>query len=698
MAPRGEKSQLKRGRGGVGDREEEASKKPRRSTRLSQSQKDPEPKASTTPISKKQQLPSPVTHQDSPSSSDAIKEGTASPEGGRPSQLQHRSPPQDGRFSSPPQDTQVFSQFVHPAAALSDEVKDEAEEGVWGYLLPLDQQFNNGKPLVLRRRNACPLPCGMENFGKFKGNRVSQDGRKDFAEEEEAYEDTKLAGIASGGYLIGRHPECDLIIEDPIVSNRHCLFYIENKGGDAVAILEDMSSNGTFVNEAIIGRNKRRELQDYDEITVLDKARFIFRYPKNRNTSGFLQKYTLLEKLGKGHFAEVFLCVEKATGQRYAVKVFSKQPGVEERSKTEGLQQEIAVLMGVSHPNLLCLKDTYDETNAVYLVLELAAEGELFNWIVMKQKLTEAETRKVFIQLFQGIKYLHDRGIVHRDIKPENILLTDKDLHVKVADFGLAKIIGEESFTTTLCGTPSYVAPEILEDSRHRRYTRAVDVWSLGVVLYICLCGFPPFSDELYSRENPYNLTQQIKAGRFDYPSPYWDSVGDPALDLIDRMLTVDVEKRYTIDDCLEHPWTTEKALNFNDSTDGLVGGIANLDFSKRKMARERTLLSALNDVKIARVIDVEPDKSPVRIYVKNPNSANSINRVNNSIATKANGEPKAKAGAPKAEETPAHNRKPDEFMGLGGKGDQELFGYDGGSIYSKDDLDKSTASITKGV
>lgn len=190
------------------------------------------------------------------------------------------------------------------------------------------------------------------------------------------------------------------------MSNRHCLLFTENKGGDTVAVIEDLSSNGTFVNESIIGRNKRRELKDQDEITILDRARFIFRYPKKKETSGFLQQYTLLEKLGKGHFAEVFLCVEKATGHRYAVKVFTKAPGVEERSKTEGLQQEIAVLMGVSHPNMLCLKDTFDEKQAVYLVLELAAEGELFNWIVMKSKLTEAETRKVFIQLFQGIKYL----------------------------------------------------------------------------------------------------------------------------------------------------------------------------------------------------------------------------------------------------------------------------------------------------
>lgn len=112
------------------------------------------------------------------------------------------------------------------------------------------------------------------------------------------------------------------------------------------------------------------------------------------------------EQLGKGHFASVYLCVEKNTGIRFAVKKFEKRAGPGEKSKVDGLQQEIAVLMGVSHPALLCLKDTFDEDDGVYLVLELAAEGELFNWIVMKQKLTEVEARKVFIQLFQGVKYL----------------------------------------------------------------------------------------------------------------------------------------------------------------------------------------------------------------------------------------------------------------------------------------------------
>lgn len=152
-------------------------------------------------------------------------------------------------------------------------------------------------------------------------------------------------------------------------------------------------------------------------------------------------------------------------------------------------------------------------------------------------------------------------------------------------------------------------------------------------------------------------------------------------------MLTVDVEKRYTIDDCLEHPWTTKKQLNPDDSTDGLVGGIAHLDFSKRKLARERTLLSSLNDVKVTRIIDVDPSKDPVKIYVKNPASSNVHNQVNKSMPeTNAEGTPVSIPGPPKKEETPSEARDPNEFMALGGKGDQELFGNEG-SIYPQQDV-----------
>lgn len=253
----------------------------------------------------------------------------------------------------------------------------------------------------------------------------------------------------------------------------------------------------------------------------------------------------------------------------------------------------------------------------------------------------------------------------------------DRELTVKLADFGLAKIIGEESFTTTLCGTPSYVAPEILEQGNRRRYTRAVDVWSLGVVLYICLCGFPPFSDELYSPDNPYTLSQQIKAGRFDYPSPYWDSVGDPALDLIDRMLTVDVEKRITIDECLEHPWTTDSHLSVTDSTDGLTGALADLDFSKRKPQRERTLLASVNDIRIERVVESQDASQPdVKVFDKNrgphfKNTTCASQHQPPAEKPKANGK-----GHPEVtvEEGPADLRDPKEFMEAGGKGDQVLY------------------------
>lgn len=194
------------------------------------------------------------------------------------------------------------------------------------------------------------------------------------------------------------------MLELPTISNRHCLIFNETKDGDTVAILQDLSSNGTFVNETIVGRNKHRDLEDNDEITILDQTRFIFRYPANRDSNAFRRQFRVLDQLGRGHFATVYLCVEKATGYRYAVKKFERRPG--EQIKMEGLKQEIAVLMSVSHPNMLCLKDSYEEKDGVYLVLELAPEGELFNLIVSKQKLSEEECRRLFIQLFQGIKYL----------------------------------------------------------------------------------------------------------------------------------------------------------------------------------------------------------------------------------------------------------------------------------------------------
>lgn len=171
-------------------------------------------------------------------------------------------------------------------------------------------------------------------------------------------------------------------------------------------MLEDLSSNGTFVNNAIVGRNNHRELEDGSEVTILNEARFVFRYPRTRETNSFRQQYKIVQQLGKGHFATVYLCIERATGAKYAVKMFEKHPGDSQKSQTNALHQEVALLKSVNYPNLLCLKDTFDETDGMYLVMELAPEGELFNLIISKQKLSENETRHIFRQLFEGLKHL----------------------------------------------------------------------------------------------------------------------------------------------------------------------------------------------------------------------------------------------------------------------------------------------------
>lgn len=172
--------------------------------------------------------------------------------------------------------------------------------------------------------------------------------------------------------------------------------------------------------------------------------------------------------------------------------------------------------------------------------------------------------------------------------------------------------------------------------------------------------------------------------GHFDYPSPYWDPVGDLALDLIDRMLTVDPDKRYTIDQCLEHPWTMNnpegiKNIGLNDSTDGLTGQIAGLDFSKRKVVRERTLLSTLNDIQVSEFINFSPTKNDgsgaaekkaaVKIFEKNPLKKK-----------KKNGEAlgESSSSSKDREVRPEEERNTEEFVNMGGKGDQALFGYDG--------------------
>lgn len=343
----------------------------------------------------------------------------------------------------------------------------------------------------------------------------------------------------------------------------------------------DLSSNGTFVNGARIS-NKSVLLKDGDKVNFAKTGSYVFKYEKNEDNkenttgviqSGFNDEYILGKELGSGHYATVNEAINRKTGNRFAVKIFKPQK-IDDAKRSQKFNQELNVLMSIQHENIVKLIDRYIEPInkfcvTTYLVLEKVNSGELFTRIVKKTHLRENETKAMFRQLLKGMKYLHDRDIIHRDIKPENILLNiiprttpeqvqtgpwdpeELDVSVKIADFGLAKFIGEMNFTNTLCGTPSYVAPEVLSSGNERKYSKNVDLWSSGVLLYVCLAGFPPFSDEL----GPPSMREQIINAKYAFYSPYFDPIDDLALDFISRLLVKDPAHRYSVDQALAHPW-----------------------------------------------------------------------------------------------------------------------------------------------
>jgi len=260
--------------------------------------------------------------------------------------------------------------------------------------------------------------------------------------------------------------------------------------------------------------------------------------------------YKLGKTLGQGSFATVKLSTCKADNTRWAVKIIKKSSLAPEDE--EALKTEVDILERLDHVNIVKLKEVFDCPGNFYMVMEVCSGGELFDRIVEKEHYTEAEARDCLLSVVDGIRYCHAENIAHRDLKPENLLYDSDspDATIKLADFGLAKLLDEDSMMHTACGTPGYVAPEILEG---RAYGIEVDMWSIGVIAYILLCGFPPFYDD-----NNAALFRQIKSGRYDYPSPFWDEVSDQAKDLIDHLLVLDPKKRFTAQDVLNHPWVAK--------------------------------------------------------------------------------------------------------------------------------------------
>ncbi|KAE8281701.1 Calcium/calmodulin-dependent protein kinase type 1D [Larimichthys crocea] len=252
------------------------------------------------------------------------------------------------------------------------------------------------------------------------------------------------------------------------------------------------------------------------------------------------------EVLGTGAFSEVVLAQERLTGRMFAVKCIPKKAL---KGKESSIENEIAVLRKIKHENIVALEDIYESPDHLYLIMQLVSGGELFDRIVEKGFYTEKDASTLIRQVLDAVNYLHKMGIVHRDLKPENLLYFNPQdgSKIMISDFGLSKMEGSGDVMSTACGTPGYVAPEVLAQ---KPYSKAVDCWSIGVIAYILLCGYPPFYDE-----NDSKLFEQILKADYEFDAPYWDDISDSAKDFISSLMEKDPAKRFTCDQALRHPW-----------------------------------------------------------------------------------------------------------------------------------------------
>lgn len=277
------------------------------------------------------------------------------------------------------------------------------------------------------------------------------------------------------------------------------------------------------------------------------------------NGADFLEEYQIDDAvIGKGSYGTVYKCYSKKDNQVYAAKTIEKTKLTNPQEEAV-VHNEIEVMRAIDHKNCIKLVNDFESKQAFTLVQELVTGGELFDRIVEQEKYSEKDAATTMHELAESLAYLHARGIVHRDLKPENLLYADdsSSAPLKITDFGLAKKMNDGKLATQ-CGTPNYVAPEILGGNE---YGAPVDMWSCGVILYILLCGVPPFYAEVTKE-----LYEQIQNADYEFPDDLFESVSEDAKEVIRQLLTLEPNKRMTAQQLLSCPWVnggaTDTAMN----------------------------------------------------------------------------------------------------------------------------------------
>ncbi|OMJ74941.1 hypothetical protein SteCoe_26043 [Stentor coeruleus] len=257
--------------------------------------------------------------------------------------------------------------------------------------------------------------------------------------------------------------------------------------------------------------------------------------------------YKISKKIGEGAFSSVRRIKLRSTGEKRAVKTVHKK-SIRTEEERQMVFTEVSILKSLDHPNIIRLHEFYQDQKNYYMITEFCSGGELFERIISAGSISESVGAEYMLQILGVLVYLHDRKIVHRDLKPENLLMSNpsQEAGIKVIDFGSSHIFAKGEIMTERVGTPYYIAPEIL---RHQ-YTEKCDIWSAGVIMYILLCGFPPFGGN-----TDKEILHKVSIGRYSFPSPEWDGISFEAKDLIEKMMNVNANARLSAKEALAHPW-----------------------------------------------------------------------------------------------------------------------------------------------
>jgi len=321
----------------------------------------------------------------------------------------------------------------------------------------------------------------------------------------------------------------------------------------------------------------------------LDHASFVV-----ENTGKITENYDMeKKKLGEGSYGSVCRGKNKSTGKVHAVKSISKA----QMKNVDRFKQEIAIMKMMDHPNIIKLYETFEDHRNIYLVMELCSGGELFDRIIESGHFTEVQAAILMQQIIRAIYYMHENHVCHRDLKPENFLFMTKETIeknlLKIIDFGLSCKFDANQVLNTKAGTPYYVAPQVLAG----KYDQLSDLWSCGVIMYVMLCGYPPFFGETDSE-----VLSKVKLGNFSFNAADWKNVSEDAKNLIRMLLKMNPKDRYTAEQALNHEWIKNKAPKATNVSlqSGFVDNLRNFrSQNKLKKAALHIIAGQLNEEQI---------------------------------------------------------------------------------------------------